>query len=641
MRAPRSTVGDGSVEAASRGDTERERSGGHRGLKFGYLADLVMAVPDPSPPVVLVDDGQRLLIDSAAMAQAVHLYRPLFAADGRIVDLEILMLNDAARRVPLGEAIVVGAFISDVFVDAGLALEAATIAWNGGRPADYSVERSGFVAGTHHVIRYDVSTFRAGDLIVQVSLDRTWMSEAAAAETRFRMMAEASPDGIALLSLDRISGRIGVDFANPSIRRREPDIKPGADLPQSLVEFVRGALVGLHPGRAERRPLDLVLGARRSTVDVFFTHLSETQVMVTVRDLTDEQTARLELERSDELLRAMGVGAFGGLAIFEPVLHDARLVGMSPLWSAQGRGKASGREPLDPLEVFPEPALVQIANSMHDAGERARFGLRPVRDSSGEERSIEFALVEAGDRYVLEFVEHTDELAVRTELAMVTAAAETQRAFLSRVSHELRSPLNVIHGYSQLLDRMRLPGPANQHVERITSGVERMVRVVDDLLLLGHLDQGLVSIDEHLVDLDDVVGSLLLRAREQPWCAKATIERLSATERIAVRVDQAHLVSALVHLLQGSVTLAAECPFAVGPYQRGATVGLQVTAPRASPVVEQLWHPFSVGQGLPGNGLGVAVARGLLRAMGLTAEIREVPGQPTRVALVVSLQRVL
>jgi len=589
-----------------------------------------------------VDEGgsARLLIDSEVMSQAVYLYRPVLGSAGEVVDLEIVMLNDAARRMPFSDGMSEGALASDVFVDMQLALDAANAVVRGDAAEPYSIERVGLLEAQRLVVRYDVSTFRVegpGGVvhIGQTALDRTWMTQAAEADVRFRLMAEASHDGLLLLTSDR-DGALLVEFANPAIRRNDPRIRSGYPLPADLARFARGALVGLPVGSVVRREHTFESSPRRAVVDVVFTRLNEAQVLVTVRELTSEQLARAELERSDALLGAIARGAFGTLVVYEADVEHGRVVGLRPSWSARGHGQPTGRRPLDP-EIVPQQLLIDAVNELRSDHRPAHFGWLTVSDDGGAERSIEFALVPAGDRFVLEFVERTEELALRTELATVTAAAEAQRSFLSRISHELRSPLNVIHGYTQLLSRMQLPGVADHHVEHIDRGVRRMVSVVDDLLLLGHLDQGLLSLELRTVVLDEVVDEVWRKVRSSGRGVEERLARLAPAGAVVVRTDPSRVSEALAATILACLEFDDTSRVEIGPYVRGTTVGLQVAASSDASMVDGIWRPFVGGRTLPGNGLELAVARALLLALGLEAEVRASVGAAGERALVVAL----
>jgi signal transduction histidine kinase len=358
--------------------------------------------------------------------------------------------------------------------------------------------------------------------------------------------------------------------------------------------------------------------------------------MLSVRELSSEESARVELERSDRVLRAIGAGAFGTIAVYEPEFRADDLVGLHLLWSAAGHGHGGGqRAPLAPTSVISASDVLQMAQAMAVTGEHQRSGWVPLVGADGDERSVEFTLVLAGDRFVLEFVERTEELAGRTALAMVNATSAAQRSFLSRVSHELRSPLNVINGYSQLLARMHLPDPAAEHVAHIDRGVARMVQIVDDLLLLGQLDQGLLRMDDQVVDVGELVADAVAAGSRLPWWRSDLLRSMGdLVHGAAVHTDPARFATVVVLLAEASLAAGAGPPIDIEPFSRGTYAGVQFITAAASPVVEMVWQPFVSSHTIPGSGLGLAVARSMASALDLTSEVRVVPGDSQRTALV-------
>ena len=572
---------------------------------------------------VLSNDGLRVLVDSEVLSQAVYLYRPILADDGSVADLEVALMNRAAHRVPLSSHIVEGLRTSTVFVDNQKATDAATIAWQGGVAPKYEIERRGFVGGQPVVVRYEVSTFRMGEYIVQVSIDHSTTVQLASADARFRMMAEASEDGLVLVARDPGDGHFVVLYANPAAFVGDPALRVGRRLPEPLEALTIDVVDALRSGRPIRRRTGVGGVTRRVEVEVSFALVADDQVMLTTRTIDEHGFAASDLERSERVLAAIGAGAFGTIAVFQPLVVAEELVGLDLLW--QSRRPDGGA--IDPLAVLPAADLLATATEMLAAGEHQRSGWVQVGDGNGVDRSVEFTIVLAGDRFVLEFVERTEELAARAALAMVNATSEAQRSFLSRVSHEMRSPLNVIQGYSQLLRRLQLPGAADDHVARIGEGVERMVQIVDDLLLLSQVEKGLLRLDHQLVEVGDVIAEVLTTAPRHSWWRDGGVVSSTARSPVTVRTDRARLVTIAMLLLEASVGVCGETVLEMSAFARGTKAGLRMAAPSGCPVVAEVWRPFAESHVIPGEGLGLAVARGLAEALGIAVEVRTSDGQ--------------
>lgn len=87
----------------------------------------------------------------------------------------------------------------------------------------------------------------------------------------------------------------------------------------------------------------------------------------------------------------------------------------------------------------------------------------------------------------------------------------TQRRFVADVSHELRTPLTVIKGNVNLLRRMS--NTDEEALRGIESEVDRLTRMIGDLLLLARVESGKLPLDWRLVELDTLLLEVLGQTR--------------------------------------------------------------------------------------------------------------------------------
>lgn len=101
-------------------------------------------------------------------------------------------------------------------------------------------------------------------------------------------------------------------------------------------------------------------------------------------------------------------------------------------------------------------------------------------------------------------------LLLARDVTRVRRLETMRRDFVANVSHELRSPLTVIHGYAESLadDADRLPEPARIPVQRIATQSERMTRIVEQLLQLSRLDTTAPPEALRLVDMTAMIQGL-------------------------------------------------------------------------------------------------------------------------------------
>ncbi|MGW5791359.1 sensor histidine kinase [Saccharopolyspora sp. NPDC003752] len=129
-------------------------------------------------------------------------------------------------------------------------------------------------------------------------------------------------------------------------------------------------------------------------------------------------------------------------------------------------------------------------------------------------------------------------------LAGLETAQTTQRRFIADASHELRSPLATLRASLEIADRQHLD--ANQ-LDVMRHEVDRMVRMVDDLLLLTRVDEHRLPLHRTEVDLDDLVDAE--RARLAQTTELAVHARLRP---VKVHADPAALSRAIRNLVDNA-----------------------------------------------------------------------------------------
>jgi two-component system sensor histidine kinase BaeS len=145
----------------------------------------------------------------------------------------------------------------------------------------------------------------------------------------------------------------------------------------------------------------------------------------------------------------------------------------------------------------------------------------------------------------------------------LTRAREAERSFLLSVSHELKTPLTAIRGYSEALDEGVLT--PNRAVKVIRTEAARLERLIADLLSLARLDGLRFDIHPSVVDLAEIARESAARhdARARELGVHLRVEDGAAAP---ARADPDRLLQAVSNLVEnalrcsppgGTVTLAA------------------------------------------------------------------------------------
>ncbi|MGY4925382.1 ATP-binding protein [Streptomyces sp. 900105755] len=228
-------------------------------------------------------------------------------------------------------------------------------------------------------------------------------------------------------------------------------------------------------------------------------------------------------------------------------------------------------------------------------------------------------------RLALNAMLHQVETAYRTR----ERSAAQLRRFVADASHELRTPLAAIRGYLQLYDKgmLREPGERRRAWDRIHGEVDRMGRLVDELLLLARLDQR-PEIRFRNVDVSRLVRDAAedLRA-QQPGRPVA----VAADGAVLVRADESGLRQVLGNLMANvRVHTPVEAAVRLGVERADGVVRVCVADEGPGLGEEDAGRIFDrffrVGSA-EGSGLGMAIVQGVVEAHGGEVRVRTSPGE--------------
>lgn len=199
------------------------------------------------------------------------------------------------------------------------------------------------------------------------------------------------------------------------------------------------------------------------------------------------------------------------------------------------------------------------------------------------------------------------------------ALEASRRELVAWVSHDLRTPLTALRAMAEALEDGIAADPA-RYLRQMRQEIERLDRLVDDLFLLSRLHAGALRLRPARTLVADLVSDVLA---EFEAVARAGGVRLSgrADDGLSASVDAAQFGRALTNLVHNAVRAT---PFGGSVRVDAARAAQQV---RVSVVdqcgglpAEDIPRLFDVGwrgrSSREGTGMGLAVARGIVRAHG-------------------------
>ena len=135
----------------------------------------------------------------------------------------------------------------------------------------------------------------------------------------------------------------------------------------------------------------------------------------------------------------------------------------------------------------------------------------------------------------------------KSDLARVRAADRDRAAFLAAVSHELRSPLNAILGFADIL-MTEVDGPlsaeAREEVEQIRGSGKHLLDLINDILELSALESGQLRLTRTRVDLAAVAREVVREAAGLVGDASRRRSRAGRGRRVRARRREARAAGA-------------------------------------------------------------------------------------------------
>jgi len=217
-------------------------------------------------------------------------------------------------------------------------------------------------------------------------------------------------------------------------------------------------------------------------------------------------------------------------------------------------------------------------------------------------------------------------LITRLTLAKIKDARE-KTSFVASVSHELKTPLTSIRMYAELLlsKRVNAPDKKQHYLEVIVGESSRLTRLINNVLDFGKLEQGKkkyhsISFDMR-VFLEELIATHTIRIQK----TGLEIIKEFSPGSFPVNTDRDAMEQAVLNLLDNALKYAGQgqfIKFILAREKESILITLQDDGPGISPQAgEAVFEKFfrennSLTAPQPGSGLGLNIARQMLRDLG-------------------------
>ena len=274
-----------------------------------------------------------------------------------------------------------------------------------------------------------------------------------------------------------------------------------------------------------------------------------------------------------------------------------------------------------------------------------------LNNDSGETRYLEITAyhTEFGSlkRIVIVISDRSEERKLQNALSSSLEIAKNANAaksnFLANMSHDIRTPMNAIVGYSTLL--IKDADDKNKVIEigkKITYSSQHLLSLINDVLDMSKIESGRTSLNSDKVDVSEVINNISEIVQVQTKSKKQSFEiKTKGNIPPYIYADKLRLTQILLNLLSnavkyteknGTISLVVE-----GYGNNGQTCHLRFIVSdngqgMSREFIEKIFEPFSretnsMTNKIQGTGLGMSITKSIIDLMGGTIDIQSELGK--------------
>lgn len=231
-------------------------------------------------------------------------------------------------------------------------------------------------------------------------------------------------------------------------------------------------------------------------------------------------------------------------------------------------------------------------------------------------------------------------------LMQANRANKAKSVFLSNMSHDIRTPMNAIVGFTNLaithIDRKEL---VEEYLRKIETSGNHLLSLINDVLDMSRIESGRMRLEEKLCSLPDILHGLcnILQADIHAKQLELHMDTVDVFDE-EIYCDRLRLNQVLLNLVGNSVKYTGA----------GGTVSMRITEKSGAPkgyanyefdirdtgigmseeFVEHIFEPFEREEsntisGIQGTGLGMAITKNIVDMMNGTIEVKSKQGEGT------------
>ena len=295
--------------------------------------------------------------------------------------------------------------------------------------------------------------------------------------------------------------------------------------------------------------------------------------------------------------------------------------------------------------------------------EQREWDFEYIHQKTGEHRWFHVIAmgsnVEGRTKYILVMSDRTADKKINQALSEAVRAAETanraKSTFLSNMSHDIRTPMNAIIGFTTLaVSNMDDKERVQDYLSKILASGNHLLSLINDILDMSRIESGKIHLEETETNLSDVLHDLKTIVSGQIHAKQLELymDAMDVTDE-DVYCDKTRLNQVLLNLLSNAIkftpaggTVSVRLRQLPGTRKDREQYEIRVkdNGIGMSPeFAKKIFDPFerersSTVSRIQGTGLGMAITKNIVDMMGGTIEIRTEPDKGTEFIIRVALR---
>ena len=350
----------------------------------------------------------------------------------------------------------------------------------------------------------------------------------------------------------------------------------------------------------------------------------------TITDISKDKLAAKALKESEEKYRTVVQNV---REVIFKTDYTGTITFLNPYWAeitGHGLGKSIGRYLFDFIHPDDKQRTIkEFISIIYKRKDYCRFEFR-VETSTGEYRwflinariTIDEMSNIIGTYGTLNDI-HDRRLTEEELIKAKDKAEESDKLkshFLTQISHEIRSPLNIILGYNSLIKERLEKEPSlnlNTEFNIIEANGRRLLRTIDLILNMSIIQTGNYDVSKEEFDLNNLIENMLLEFKSIAEIKKIKLSYNNSCRTNNIVADKFTLTRAFQNLLDNAVKFTDKGGVEVFSYENDESIVIDITDTGvgiSQEYLSRLFEPFSqeeegYSRKFDGNGLGLALTK--------------------------------